>query len=105
MTIGELQKTIGSFSREHGLDSAPEYRILDLISEIGEVAKEMLKMTGYGKRPARFREEMRMELGDALYSLVTVANSLDIDLEDALKKVLAKYERRLAKGGPGSENE
>jgi NTP pyrophosphatase (non-canonical NTP hydrolase) len=104
MTIQELQNRIREFSKAHNLDSAPEYKILDTVSELGEVAKEMLKMTDYGKKKIEFREEMQSELGDLLYSVVTIANSLDVDLEQAVNSVLAKYEKRLEKGSPGSEN-
>ncbi len=105
MTVQELQRRIREFSKEHKLDSAPEYKILDTISELGEVAKEMLKMTDYGKTNVVFREEMRSEIGDLLYSVVTVANSLHVDLEEAVEGVLIKYETRLKKGGAGSEND
>lgn len=105
MTTQELQKRISEFSKENNLDSAPEYKILDTISELGEVAKEMLKMTDYGKTEAVFNEKMKSELGDLLYSVVTIANSLHIDLEEAIKGVLEKYEKRLRKGGVGSEND
>lgn len=75
------------------------------MSELGEVAKEILKMSDYGKRPIKYREELRSELGDLFYSLITIANSFDIDLEKALEIVLAKYEKRLKKGSAGSEKD
>ena len=62
-------------------------------------------MTDYGKKRAEFKDEMKSELGDLLYSVVTIANSLNVDLEEVIDKVLAKYEKRLEKGGAGSENE
>ncbi len=105
MTIQKLQNKIREFSKEHSLDSAPEYKILDTVSELGEVAKEMLKMTNYGKGKAEFREEMKSEVGDLLYSVITIANSLGVDLEKAVDEVIAKYERRLKRGGAGSEND
>jgi len=40
-----------------------------------------------------------------LFSLITIANTFDIDLEDALGQVLEKYEKRLKKGSAGSETE
>lgn len=104
MTIQELQKRIREFSKNNNLDSAPEYKILDTISELGEVAKEMLKMTNYGKEKMKFRDEMKSELGDLLYSVTTIANSLNVDLEEAIESVLIKYEKRLKNGGAGSEN-
>ena len=33
------------------MEALIEHRILDLMSELGEVAKEVLKMSDYGKKP------------------------------------------------------
>ncbi|MFT4304822.1 MAG: MazG nucleotide pyrophosphohydrolase domain-containing protein [Candidatus Woesearchaeota archaeon] len=76
-----------------------------MLSELGEVAKEILKMSNYGKKEIEYKEELKMELGDVLYSLITIANTYNIDLEEALNQVLQKYETRLKKGSPGSEND
>jgi NTP pyrophosphatase (non-canonical NTP hydrolase) len=81
-----------------------EHRLLDTFSELGEVAKEILKMSNYGRDEFQFREEVKGELGDVLYSLITVANSLNVDLEEELQQVLKKYQKRLEKGSPDSEN-
>ena len=87
------------------MESPAEHRVLDTMSELGEVAKEILKMSDYGRKPVEYREEIKSELGDVLYSLITIANTFDIDLEDALKQVIEKYEKRLKKGSAGSEND
>lgn len=39
------------------------------------------------------------------YSLIALAESLQINLEEALEQALQKYEKRLKKGGAGSEDE
>lgn len=101
----KIQAEIKKFCQENNLESPTEHRLLDLMSELGEVAKEVLKMTDYGRKPRQPRQEVKSELGDVFYSLITVANSLDIDLEEALALVLEKYKRRLSKGSTGSENE
>ena len=62
-------------------------------------------MTNYGKKPVEFRDEIKSELGDLLYSITTIANSLNVDLAEAVNTALAKYEKRLKKGGAGSEND
>ena len=62
-------------------------------------------MTDYGRKPFAYREEIKSEIGDLLFSLIALANSLDVDLEDALEIVLEKYEKRLKKGSAGSEND
>lgn len=101
----EIQEKIKKFCKENKLESPPEHRVLDLMSELGEVAKEVLKMTDYGRKPAEFKEEIKSELGDALYSLITIANYFNVDLEEALDMVLEKYKKRLQKGSAGSEKD
>ena len=101
----EIQERIKRFCKENNMESPAEHRVLDTMSELGEVAKEILKMSNYGRKPIEYREELKSELGDVLYSLITIANTFDIDLEDALYQVLEKYEKRLKKGSAGSEND
>ena len=87
------------------MESPIEHRLLDTMSELGEVAKEILKMTNYGRKSLEYREEIKSEIGDVVYSLITVANYFDIDLEEALEMVLEKYKKRLERGGVGSRND
>jgi len=101
----ELQDKIKKFCKEHNLESPAEHRVLDTMSGLGEVAKEILKMSDYDRKPLEYREELKSELGDLLYSVITIANSFDIDLEEALNRVLEKYEKRLKKSSAGSEND
>jgi len=101
----KLQEKIKKFCEENNLGSPAEHRVLDTMSELGEVAKEILKMSDYGRKPLEYREELKSELGDLLYSIITIANSFDVDLEEALNMVLEKYKRRLNKGSAGSEND
>ena len=56
-------------------------------------------MSNYGIKKIEFREEMKNELGDVFYSLITVANSVNIDLEEALNTAIKKYEKRLKTTG------
>lgn len=101
-----LQSQVKDFCSQNNLNAPVESRVLDLVSEVGEVAKEILKGTNYGQKSFTSRAEMASELGDTLFALITIANLLNIDLEDALAGVLQKYSARLAKGTtPGSENE
>jgi NTP pyrophosphatase (non-canonical NTP hydrolase) len=99
----QAQDRVARFCDEHDLEADPEYRILDLAAEVGEVAADAARSSGYGTEP----DELAVnedELGDALFSLLATAESLDIDAGDALETSLAKYERRLeTTGDAGSE--
>ena len=101
----KIQEKIKKFCKENNLESPAEHKVLDAMSELGEVAKEILKMSDYGRKPLKYKEEIKSELGDLLYSIITIANSFDVDLEEALNIVLEKYEKRLKKGSAGSEND
>jgi len=101
----QLQKNVKEFAQNNKLQNSPEVCALDLVSEVGEVAKEILKATNYGKKKFNSPKEMKYELGDAFYSLLALANSCNVDLEEALNAVLEKYGKRMAKGGAGSEFE
>ena len=45
----DLQKEVERFCKENQLEAPTVYRLLDLVSELGEVAKEILKGSDYGK--------------------------------------------------------
>ncbi len=71
----------------------------------GELAKEIIKSSNYGKEEFRFREEIKDELGDLFFSLLVIANQLNVNLEEALDLVLEKYERRIREKGTASSTE
>ena len=100
----DIQKKVKLFCEKNELNSPIEHRVLDTMSELGEVAKEILKMSNYGDSPIKYNDNLKMELGDLLYSIITIANVFDIDLDEALNEVLRKYEQRMLKGSPSSDN-
>jgi NTP pyrophosphatase (non-canonical NTP hydrolase) len=99
----DLQEQIRLFCLHQGMVAPAETRILDVVSELGEVAKEMLKASDYGKKEVKTTDDLREEMGDLLFSIIQLANAQNIDLEQEVKKVMTKYEKRIAaKGDAGS---
>ncbi|MGD8398478.1 MAG: MazG-like family protein [Anaerolineae bacterium] len=99
-----FQSRVGAFLERHDLLHTPETHALDLAAEVGEVAKALLEVTAYGSATLQTTGSLESELGDALFSLAALAESLDVDLEAALAGALARYEARIAAAGhPGSE--
>lgn len=96
-----MQKSVHDFINKYGLRTTPEARYIDLVSEIGELGKEILTATKYGKTEfARAANaETETEMGDCLFSLLALCAEMNINAEDALQKVLAKYEVRFVKKG------
>ena len=64
-----LQQQVKDFCQTHQLDTPLEFRMLDLISELGEAAKEILKTSNYGNRKLHLRSEFSDELGDVFSHL------------------------------------
>lgn len=72
-------------------------RILDIESEIGELAKEYLKHSKYGTSEFILTDSFKDEFGDVLYSLLSLANELNFESEECLDIVLAKLKDRMEK--------
>lgn len=89
-----LQDRAVSFAETHELQAPPAYRVLDLAAEVGEIAGDATESSGYGTDPDEL-DVRADELGDALFSLLLVADAVDVDAADALDASLRKYERRL----------
>lgn len=95
----ETQQKVAAFAQAYGLGTDPQARMLDLASEVGELAKEVLKATGYGTRPLAPTASLEEELGDCLFSLLCLSQCLGLEGEAALGKALEKYEKRFAERG------
>ncbi|MFC6973823.1 MazG-like family protein [Halomicroarcula sp. GCM10025709] len=100
----DQQDRVAAFVEDHELSAPPAYRLLDLASELGEVAKELTESTAYGSDPesATVAED---ELGDTLFALLALCAELDIDADEALDTALAKYEGRLDETGTAASGE
>ena len=92
-----IQKQVAAFVKANRMETDVSHRVLDLVSEVGEVAKEVLKSTKYGTSGFKSGENWSSELGDVMFSLTCVANSTGVDLEKALTEVLEKYRERIAR--------
>lgn len=102
--LSALQARTEAFVREHRLNEDIPSRVLDLASEVGEVAKEVLKGTDYGKRPFTVTPNFAEELGDAFFEILCIANAAGIDLMNAIELTRIKMQRRIERNGhPGSD--
>lgn len=101
-----MQTKVKNFCDKYNISCSPEYRLLDLQSELGELSKEILEATNYGQnKELKTTPDMEAELGDVIFSLLCLANSLSIDAEKSLDSAIEKYTKRFAvKNSIGSEN-
>jgi len=91
----DRQQRVATFLDDHDLETPPTYRLLDLTSELGEVAKEVTESTDYGSDPEAIAVA-EDEIGDTLFSLLALCSELGVDADDALDTALEKYDGRLA---------
>jgi NTP pyrophosphatase (non-canonical NTP hydrolase) len=96
-TLQDIQHEIDTLIKEewHSHYWAPLSSLARLTEEVGELAREVNHT--YGEKPKKADEEqgnIAAEMGDILFILASLANSLDIDLDEAFEQVMAKYQRR-----------
>lgn len=99
----DIQEVVQIFSDALGLNAPLESRVLDMVSEVGELSKELLKGTEYGDKEFLKTADWEGELGDVFFSLLCIANATGVNLGTSLESVLKKYEARFKnKGSIGS---
>jgi len=95
-TINDLQKEVDTYISQfkEGYFS-PLAMTARLTEELGELAREINHY--YGEKPKKTDEEQKTiteELGDLLFVVVCLANSLNINLEEAHDSVMNKFNTR-----------
>ena len=95
-TMQDLQKEVDEYISQfkEGYFS-PLAMLARLTEELGELAREVNHY--YGEKPKKETEtekEIEEELGDLLFVLICMANSLNVDLENAHDLVMNKFRTR-----------
>ena len=95
MTLLRAQHEVDATIVAQGGYWSPLANIARLFEECGELARAINQSYG-GKliKPGEARAQAQDELGDALYVLLVLANSLQVDANQALSDALAKARDR-----------
>jgi NTP pyrophosphatase (non-canonical NTP hydrolase) len=96
-TLREIQQDVDHLITEewHSHYWTPLSNLARLTEEVGELAREINHH--YGEKPKKASEEdgnIATEMGDILYILAALANSLNVDLNEAFNQVMNKYRQR-----------
>src|SRR5437660_9735405 len=96
-TLQAIQREIDTLIREewHSRYWAPLSSLARLTEEVGELAREINH--SYGEKPKKSNEEPGSivgEIGDILFIVAALANSIEVDLDSAFEAVMAKYRGR-----------
>jgi NTP pyrophosphatase (non-canonical NTP hydrolase) len=65
-----------------------------ITEELGEMAKELNAVYGPKRKKAADMSSLDQEIGDVLFNLSCLANSLGLDLKECFNKSFAKFEVR-----------
>ena len=94
-------ENVAVFLEKSKTDTTALIRIADISSELGEVSKEVLKASGYGRNTPILKDiaSFKEEYGDMLFTVLALGVENDVDPSEALEIVLKKYNTRLEKKG------
>ena len=103
LTVAELQRQVRQLEDAKGFQTTLEQRLAYLMSEVGEVAKEVLRLSrdgseDVGKMEAAETkavvENLGMQIYDVIWNLLDLADMVGIDLEEAFKRKASLNEGR-----------
>lgn len=96
LTIRDAQARVDASIRALGGYWPPLANLARLLEECGELARAVNQAHGPKRvKPGEPHADAREEIGDALYTLLVLANSLTVDAETALADVLEKVRARV----------
>src|SRR6266545_2041087 len=101
-SLREAQRQVDRWMQERGWGYwEPLSQLARMTEELGELARVVNHL--YGEKPKKSGEaeqELGLEMADLLYTMICLANSQGVDLQDALTRVLEKYASRDAERYP-----
>ncbi len=84
MTLREFQTLIREMYHDKDAARGVEGTFMWLSEEIGELASALRTHVSGDRRDERTKEELALEFADVLAWLATIANVVDVDLQDAI---------------------
>ena len=95
-TMQQLQTRVDEYIGQFKEGYFPPFEMLARLSEeLGELSREVQHVHGQKKKKAtEAKSNMAEELGDFFFVLICFANSQGIAMDEALDKVLHKFETR-----------
>lgn len=96
MRIKEIQEQVDEWIGQwKGGYWSPLSNLARLTEEVGELARVINHLHGDKvKKEGELQGDIAEEIGDVLFVLVAIANSMNIDLEDTFHDTLEKYNVR-----------
>ncbi len=105
LTLREAQRRVDAWISQHQAGYWPPLaNLARLIEESGELARLLNHLEGHKpKKAGEPEQDLGLELADIVFTVICLANSYQIDLDDAFRRVLRKIETRDAQRYPRKE--
>lgn len=96
MSFKEIQEQVDKWTSQYTPQYWQPHEILArLAEETGELAREINHLYGpKKKKPTEEKGDMAIEMTDIIFTLICLANSQKIDLDEAWKRMTEKHETR-----------
>jgi NTP pyrophosphatase (non-canonical NTP hydrolase) len=96
MSFGDAQKQVDDWISQF---EEGYWKPLSMLARVTEEVGELARLLNheYGekpKKPGEAPQEVGEEIGDVVFVLLALANSLEIDMDEAFRKVMEKYRSR-----------
>ncbi|HHU6749707.1 TPA: nucleotide pyrophosphohydrolase [Staphylococcus pseudintermedius] len=95
-SLSDMQKEVDTYISQFKTGYfSPLANLARLTEEVGELAREINHYHGEKKKKASETENtIEAELGDNLFVLLCLANSLDIDMTESFNQTMEKFNKR-----------
>lgn len=92
----DMQKEVDAFIGQFNTGYfSPLANLARLTEEVGELSREINHFYGEKKKKdSEAANTIKAELGDNLFVLLCIANSLDIDMTESFNETMDKYNKR-----------
>ena len=103
LTLEDLRRQVRKLKRDKNFDVTLDQRLAYLTSEVGEVAKEVLRLSWDGNADVgrldaeellSVRRRLGEEIDDGVWNLLDIADLADVDLEGAFREKARRNEGR-----------
>ena len=95
MDLSRMQAEIDAWIQDNGGYWPPLSQLARLTEEVGELARVLNHEVGpKKKKPTEVDQDLGEEMADVLFTLICLANQMDVDLDAAFERTLNKVVRR-----------
>lgn len=98
MTTSDMQARVENWvsQPQHNVKYFPPFQIVSqLVEEVGEIAREVSHLHGFKKKKLGEKTDgLEVEIGDALFAIICLANSEGIEISEAFEASMLKRESR-----------